>query len=365
VRIGLFSSSLPQADRKVGGAELFVHRLANALTHRDHDVVLHTFARSAPPDACYVLRRVGSPRIVESKLGRFGLGPMLLNRLDDRTLDVLNIHGDDWFYVRRVIPTVRTFHGSALREFQSATRLRHRALQAMVFPGELLASRLATASYTVCAGMPGGYRLAGTLPQGGGLFPEMVNLPTSLPRFPEPTVLFVGTWEGRKRGRMLRDIFEAETLRAHPNAKLLMVSDHCEESEHVRWVVNPDDRELSELYARAWLFCLPSTYEGFGQPYVEAMAHGVPVLATPNPGIDYVSCSGRFATVVEADALGREMSELLCNEARRRELRERGLVRAADFGWERSCQAHERAFEAAIESHRSRPGRRRSRQSAQ
>jgi len=352
MRIGLFTTSLPQGHRKVGGVELFVHRLANALTDRGHDVLLHTFARGAPSDARYVIRRVGSARIAESKPGRFGLCPMILNRLNDRTLDVLNVHGDDWFFVRRVMPTVRTFHGSALREFQSATSIRHRALQAMVFPGELLASRLATASYTVCAGMPRGYRLAGTLPQGGGLFPGMVDLPADLPPFPEPTVLFVGTWEGRKRGRMLRDVFEAQTLRSHPNAKLLMVSDHCEESEHVRWIVNPDDRALSEIYARSWLFCLPSTYEGFGQPYVEAMAHGTPVLATPNPGIDYVSSDGRFAAVVDDDALGREMSQLLSDGARRRDLSTRGLRRAADFGWERSCEAHERAFEAAIEVHR-------------
>ena len=364
MRIGLFSSSLPQGGRKIGGVELFVHRLGNALTDRGHDVVVHTFARAAPPDARYVLRRVGDAWVAESIPGRFGLGPMILNRLNDRALEVLNLHGDDWFFLRRVMPTVRTFHGSALRELQSATSFRHRALQAMVFPGELLASRLATASYTVCAGMPGGYRLAGTLPQGGGLFPEMVGLPADLPPFPEPTVLFVGTWEGRKRGRMLRDVFEAETLRSHPNAKLLMVSDRCEESEHVRWVVNPDDRALSELYARSWLFCLPSTYEGFGQPYVEAMAHGTPVLATPNPGIDYVSSGGRFAAVVGDDALGREMSTLLFDDGRRRELSRRGLGRAADFGWERSCEAHERAFQAAINAHRRGWRRRRSRQPA-
>ena len=362
MRVGLFSSSLPEPGRKVGGVELFVHRLANALTDRGHEVVLHSFARAAPGDARYVLRRVGSPRIAESKPGRFGLCPVLLNRLDDRTLDVLNIHGDDWFFLRRVMPTVRTFHGSALREFQSATSVRHKALQALVFPGELLASRLATKSYTVCAGMPGGYRLAGALPQGGGLFPDMVDLPGDLPPFPDPTVLFVGTWEGRKRGRMLRDAFEAETLRAHPSAKLLMVSDHCEESEHVRWIVNPDDRALSELYARSWLFCLPSTYEGFGQPYIEAMAHGTPVLATQNPGIDYVSSGGRFAAVTDDDSLGREMSQLLSDWTRRLELSNRGLVRAADFGWERSCEEHERAFAAAIELHRSRRRRRRARQ---
>ncbi len=351
MRIGLFSSSLPEVERKIGGVEIFVHRLANALTHRGHDVVLHSFARSAPRDADYVLRRVGRARIAESRIGRLALAPALLNRLDDRGLDVLNLHGDDWFFLRRTMPTVRTFHGSALREAQTATSWQRKGMQALVFPCELLASRLATASYTVCAGMPAGYRLAGTLPQGGGLFPEMVGLPPNLARSLEPTVLFVGTWEGRKRGRMLRDIFEAETLRSHPTAQLLMVSDHCEESENVRWIANPDDRALSELYARSWLFCMPSTYEGFGQPYVEAMAHGTPVLATPNPGIEFVSSGGRSAAIVERESLGRAMSELLSDEVRRRALSDLGSKRAAEFSWERCCVAHELAFEAAIQTH--------------
>jgi len=344
---------LPEGEAKVGGVELFVHRLANALSDRGHELKLHSFARSAPPDARYVLRRVGKPGIAASKLGRLALGPAVLNRLDG-DLDVMNLHGDDWFFFRRAMPTVRTFHGSALREAQSATSWQRKGLQALVFPGELLASRLATASYTVCAGMPAGYRLDGTLPQGGGLFPEMVDLPECLPRFAEPTVLFVGTWEGRKRGRMLRDVFEAYTLAAHPTAKLLMVSDRCEETEHVQWIVNPSDRALSELYARSWLFCMPSTYEGFGQPYVEAMAHGTAVLATPNPGIHLVSSGGLSAAVVDDDALGPAMVDLLANDDRRRMLAARGLERAADFGWERCCLAHERAFGEAILAHHER-----------
>ena len=41
------------------------------------------------------------------------------------------------------------------------------------------------------------------------------------------------------------------------------------------------DAELVDLYRSSWLFCLPSSYEGFGIPYAEAMANGCPVVATP------------------------------------------------------------------------------------
>lgn len=348
MRIGLFTSSLPDQERKIGGVEIFVHRLANALADRGHDVFLYSFAPRAPSDARYVLRRVGSARIAASKGSRLTLCPALLNRVSAADIEVLNLHGDDWFYFRRTVPTVRTFHGSALRESQSATRWQRRLLQAMVFPLELLASRLATASYTVCAGMPRGYRLDGMLPQGGGLFPQMVDLPPDLERMPDPTVLFVGTWEGRKRGRWLRDVFCAEVLPAHPTAELVMVSDHCDETEHVTWVRQPDDRALSELYRRSWLFCLPSTYEGFGQPYVEAMAHGTPVVATPNAGIRYISGDSEAALIVDDAQLGRTISRILADGRWRTALAKLGATRAAEFGWDRACEAHEVAFEAAV-----------------
>ena len=44
------------------------------------------------------------------------------------------------------------------------------------------------------------------------------------------------------------------------------------------------EADLQDLYRRAWVFCLPSTYEGFGIPYIEAMASGTPVVATRNAG---------------------------------------------------------------------------------
>lgn len=351
MRVGLFTTLLPDDRRKIGGVEIFVHRLGNALVDRGHDVFIYSFAPRPPPDARYVLRRVGPPALAGSRARRLTLCPAALNRVQALDIDVLNLHGDDWFYFRRRVATVRTFHGSALRESQSATRWQRRLLQAMVFPLELGASRLATASYTVCAGMPGGYRLDGVLPQGGGLFPSMVDRPTRLEREAAPTVLFVGTWEGRKRGRWLRDVFYSDVLPFHPTARLVMVSDHCEESAHVVWKRSPDDRALSELYARAWVFCLPSTYEGFGQPYVEAMAHGTPVVATPNPGSNYVSRGGAAALIAEDAQLGRSLCRVLSDYRWRESLAALGMRRAADFGWERACEAHEVAFTAAMASH--------------
>lgn len=348
MRVGIFHSSLPEPNRKLGGVELVAHRLGNELVERGHEVVMCTHAQQAPPDAMYELRHVARRNVAAGRLRRLTIGSAALNGLRTDDLDVLNLHGDDWFYWRRRVPTVRTFHGSALREAQSATKLPRRILQSAVFLGELLASRLATSSYSVCAGIPRGYALSGYLPQGVVLAPSRDPVDDPVPRTSFPSILFVGTWDTRKRGRFLRDVFEREVLPQHPDAQLLMVTDECEETDHVRWIRHPDDGVLSHAYGTAWVFCLPSTYEGFGQPYVEAMAHRTPVVATPNPGSRYVSDDGRAALLVEDVHLGGVLNELLRDASRRESLAADGYERADAFGWDHACQMHIAAFDAAI-----------------
>ena len=65
--------------------------------------------------------------------------------------------------------------------------------------------------------------------------------------------------------------------------RLWMVAEDAPEARNVTVLGRVSDDELAELYRQAWVFCLPSTYEAFGIPYVEAMASGCPVVATPNP----------------------------------------------------------------------------------
>ena len=347
MKIGFFHSTLPAPDRKLGGVEVAVHRLANELVSRGHDVEMTTLSAARPPDAQYAIRQIGSPRMSESRPLRFAVVPALLNGVDFSTRDVLNLHGDDWFFLQRDVPTVRTFYGSALREAQSATRLRRKLFQALCFPGELLSSRLADASYTACAGMPRGYRLDGVLPLAMGLIP--VENPDHVVKSHRPSILFVGTWKGRKRGEWLRDIFVSQVLDRVPDAELWMVSDECEVDESVKSVRFPSDTELSELYSRAWIFCLPSTYEGFGLPYVEAMAHGTPVVATPNPGSRLIIGDTPCGVIANDAELGGVLSNLLMDGEKRAVLAEAGLLRAQDFSWDATCAAHEEAFETAIE----------------
>jgi glycosyltransferase involved in cell wall biosynthesis len=76
---------------------------------------------------------------------------------------------------------------------------------------------------------------------------------------------------------------------------------------------------------------LPSSYEGFGLPYVEAMACGTPVIATSNPGSRFVLEDGRYGVITSDDKLGESVCEMLDNSRLRKDYTDAGLERAQHF----------------------------------
>lgn len=347
--IALFHTTLPEPDRKPGGVEVAVHRLASALAARSaHEVTVFSLT-DAPADAPYRHVRLFErhPWLRTRRAARLLLLPVLLNRLDLRAFDVVHLHGDDWFYLRRTAPTVRTLHGSALEEARAATSAKRRMAQYAVYPLEHLSTRLATVPLAVGPRTASIYGI-GTLADNG------VDLSVFYPgrKTPAPSVLFVGTWEGRKRGRFLYEAFVRDVLPRVPNATLTFVADVCPEHPRVVPLRFPDDETLARLYRESWVFAYPSTYEGFGIPYLEALASGTAVVCSPNDGARYVLGDSSPGAIVADDAFADRLTTLLLDADARRQVQTGGLARARTLSWDAVADRHLDAYRRAIDAHR-------------
>jgi glycosyltransferase involved in cell wall biosynthesis len=103
------------------------------------------------------------------------------------------------------------------------------------------------------------------------------------------------------------------------------------------------DAEVPRLMRGASVFVYPSLFEGFGMPIVEAMACGVPVVASSHPSMDEACGAAAVrADPTDASALAAAIEDAL---AQREELAAAGLEHAARFSWRRCGEIHLAAFE--------------------
>jgi glycosyltransferase involved in cell wall biosynthesis len=109
------------------------------------------------------------------------------------------------------------------------------------------------------------------------------------------------------------------------------------------------DDELVLLYNLASVVVLPSLYEGFGFPALEAMACGTPVIVSDRGSLPEIV--GDAAIVVEADraeSFATALERVLVDSDLRNKLRERGLRRAGGFTWEEAARKTAQVYDTLL-----------------
>jgi glycosyltransferase involved in cell wall biosynthesis len=161
---------------------------------------------------------------------------------------------------------------------------------------------------------------------GGGL--QFDGLPAWKPPTADPTILFVGREFERKGGDCLLRAFELVRERA-PDATLHLVGParRPEPPGVISHGRISDRAELAALYRNARVLCLPSRYEPYGLVLIEAMAHGVPCVATNVQSIPEILDSGRAGILVPPDdpaALAEALLQVLTDDELAAEIGEAG-----------------------------------------
>ena len=348
MKIAVLSPHLPSESRvKCGGVAYVAHRLANALCRRDHAVTVFT-TDNPPAESLYEVRTLLAHR-PSGPLRAWLKKWLLAGRIgaqDFSSFDVIHAHGDDALIWKPGPPVVRTFHGAALAEAIHAPNWNTKLWYLSFVPRELWEAAKADVVVSDIAAtrrhVPGiDHVMPNTVD--GRLFFACEGSKSA-----NPSILFVGTMGGRKRGRELLEIFQARIRPALPDAELWLVADQSGNAPGVVSIHKPEDPSLADLYRRAWILCLPSTYEGFGIPYIEAMSCGAPVVATPNDGARALLEDGKWGLLVPTKELGPTLLSLLQDEPRRRGMAELGLQRAGDFTQDRVAEAYESVFMSLI-----------------
>jgi len=164
-----------------------------------------------------------------------------------------------------------------------------------------------------------------------------------------PYLLTVGTLEPRKNVPFLVEVFERMrgfdgdlVIAGMPGWKYEPILQRLHDSPraaNIRYVRYFDDDALPALYAGASLFMLPSFYEGFGFPPLEAMACGTPALTSRGGSLAEV-LGDAAVTLAEYDSelWAATAIQLLGDSQRMRTLREGGPAHAARYTWEETAR---------------------------
>lgn len=371
MNVAIVTNTYPPHD--ISGVGTLVAELAAQLPAAGHRVVVLT-RRAAPGDAA--ARTTGGSKL----LFPLAVGRLYLRAAREAPFDVVHLHESDGVLVALLLRLARllrrpsgrallvaTLQVSYTRERRSVRPVRaggrvvsrptgserlFARVRAPILAGlgrltGRLADRVVAPSHATGVELEEDYgaRDVTVIPNGIAPGPavarpaEAINL-----RGGRPVVLYAGRLRTRKAVAVLLEAF-ALLRREHPEATLVLAGDGEQRpaletrarelglADAVRFVGAQPRSAMPGWYASADVFCLPSIYEGFPLAILEAMAAGLPVVATAVAGVPEAvadGVTGRIVAPEDAAALARALLELVADPATARRMGEAGRRRVEE-----------------------------------
>jgi len=359
MRIGYYTFTfLPT----LGGAEILLHGLAESLAERGHTVTVwapRVRGSDNRVSARYCLRRYGRPS--SKRFGARQTLPRLLLETWRHRLDVLHCHGaypDGYvgaaFKRLTGTPLVIRPHGADIlpgewidRDVRLAARMRRALLaaDAVVAQGEFLAERL--------RGLGVASARLRVIPNGVRLSDEPVRALPAVPR-----LLAVGSLTPKKGFDILLQAFRLVQERV-PDARLTIAGDGPEGarlrqlasalgvSDAVRFPGFVTGEAKAALFAGARIFVSSSRREPFANANLEAMAAGLPIVATRVGGTIEMVGDGAIGLLVEPEdpeALAEAVLRLMDDPRQAETMGRAARMRAKEYAWDGMVDRYEALY---------------------
>jgi phosphatidylinositol alpha-mannosyltransferase len=339
-----------------GGVTEHVRHLADELRRRGHRVtVLAPSSRPADGEDVLGWVRIGGtvPVRGNGSVARVALAFHLARRVRNLLAEGVDVvHYHEPLVPGLPITTLRLHRGANVGTFHATAR---RSL-GYYYGRPVLKRYFKRLHGLICVSEParefvshyfeGDYRIVPNGIDGSRFRPDLPALP-ELRTDGQATILFVGRMEQRKGLPTLLEAY-ARLRRRRADARLVVVGDgpmrwayerRCQADgvPDVSFLGRVSGQVLPRIYASADLFCSPATgRESFGIVLLEAMASGVPVVASAIPGFSRVVEPGRDGVLVpprEPAAWAATLERMVADPALCRSMGRCGLEKAARYDW--------------------------------
>jgi phosphatidylinositol alpha-mannosyltransferase len=340
-----------------GGVNAHISNLAKEFTNYDHRVTILAPTSKAIDTDDYI-NFIGMGRPIPIPYGgstaRLSISPWLIKRirklLADEKFDIIHLHEPlapilPWLFLKTSntvnIGTFHAFHEKSKYYYITKSALRYwfKKLNGRIAVSESAMNFVAEHFKSNYALIPNGIDI--------NKFSMSTRSIEHLSNN-QPTILFVGRIGEKRKG--LKYLLKAYSYLKwnHPDLRLIIVGPgdldkdcHRLLSEHnlsdVVFTGSVSETDLIKYYKSATIFCSPATgQESFGIVLLEAMASGVPIIASSIQGYSAVVENGVQGLLVEPENpldLSKKLDFLLKNSTIRQYLSKEGPIRASKFSW--------------------------------